>query len=102
MGGWVGGILKLSELDSLSKFTLGGGDSEIEKSQSVKIHLNLNYLCVCVGGVFWNFGFVLRKKLEIWIFGMGGGYSGTLDLYLGKSWKFGFLVGGVFWNFGFV
>ena len=32
------------------------------------------------GGVFWNFGFGLRKK----------------------SWKFGFLGwGGVFWNFGF-
>ena len=31
------------------------------------------------GGVFWNFGFGLRKK----------------------SWKFGFLGWGVFWNFGF-
>ena len=30
------------------------------------------------GGVFWNFLFGLRKKkLEIWIFGMGG-YSGKV------------------------
>ena len=45
----------------------------------------------------------LRKKLEIWIFGMGG-YSATSDLDLGKKvgildfWDGG---GGVFCNFGF-
>ena len=50
------------------------------------------------GGVFCNFGFGLReRKLEIWIFGMGG-YSVTSDLDLGekvrgKSWKFGFFGG---------
>ena len=39
-----------------------------------------------------------EKKLEIWI--LGGGYSGTLDLDLGKT--VGNLdFGGVFWNFGF-
>ena len=44
------------------------------------------------GGVFCNYGFGLReKKLEIWIFGMGG-YSATSDLDLGKKleiWIFG-------------
>ena len=54
------------------------------------------------GGVFWNFGFGLRKKS--WEFGFlgWGGYSGTSDLDLGK--KVGnseFWDGGVFWNFGF-
>ena len=68
------------------------------------------------GGVFWNFVFGLRKKS--WKFGFWGGYSGTLDLDLGKTvgnldfggvfWNFGFGLrkknldfGGVFWNFGF-
>ena len=50
------------------------------------------------GGVFWNFGFGLRKKS--WKFGFWGGYSGTSDLDFGK--KVGNLdFGGVFWNFGF-
>ena len=32
-----------------------------------------------MGGVFCNFGFGLgEKKLEIWIFGIGGGYSGKV------------------------
>ena len=100
------------------------------------------------GGVFCNFGFGLRekswkfgflgwgvysatsdldlgKKLEIWIFGMGGGgYSATMDLDLGKKvgnldfWDGGYSAtsdldlgkkvgnldfwdGGVFCNFGF-
>ena len=37
------------------------------------------------GGVFWNFGFGLRKKS--WKFGFlgWGGYSGTSDLDLGKK-----------------
>ena len=48
------------------------------------------------GGVFWNFGYRLRKKS--WKFGLGG-YSGTSDLDLGK--KVGNLDGGVYWNFGF-
>ena len=77
------------------------------------------------GGVFCNFGFGLRKKSWIlgwggnlsdldlgWKFGfLGGGYSATSDLDLGKKvleicnfgfglWKFGFW-GGVFCNFGF-
>ena len=50
-------------------------------------------------GVFWNFGFGLRKKrLEIWIFGMGG-YSGTSDLDLEKKvGNLDFLGWGVFWK----
>ena len=54
------------------------------------------------GGVFWNFGFGLRKKS--WKFGFwdGGGYSGTSDLDLGKKvGNLDFWDGGVFWNFGF-
>ena len=45
MGLGGGGILKLSELNSLSNFTfdMGGGYSETEKSQSAKIYLNLNF-----------------------------------------------------------
>ena len=54
------------------------------------------------GGVFWNFGFGLRKKS--WEFGFlgWGGYSGTSDLDLGKKvGNLDFWYGGVFWNFGF-
>ena len=52
---------------------------------------------IWIGGVFLNFGFGLREKS--WEFGLGG-YSGTLDLDLGK--KVGNLDwGGVFWNFRF-
>ena len=78
-----------------------------------------------MGGVFCNFGFGLRKKLEIWIFWDGGvfcnfgfglrkkswkfgffgmgGYSATSDLDLGKKvGNLDFLGwGGVFCNFGF-
>ena len=51
-------------------------------------------------GLFWNFGFGLRKKS--WKFGFWGGYSGTSDLDLGKKvGNLDFLDGGVFWNFGF-
>ena len=52
-----------------------------------------------LGGVIWNFRFGLREKS--WKFGFlgWGGYSGTLDLDLGK--KVGNLDGGVFWNFRF-
>ena len=50
------------------------------------------------GGVFWNFGFGLRKKIRN--LDIGGGYSGTSDLDLGK--KVGNLDfwdgGGVFWK----
>ena len=48
------------------------------------------------GGVFWNFGFGLRKeeKLEIWV---SGGVFWNFGFGLRKkSWKFGF--GGVFWS----
>ena len=54
-----------------------------------------------IGGVFWNFGFGLRKKVGILNF-WEGGYSGTLDLDLGeKIGNLDFWDGGVFWNFGF-
>ena len=33
----------------------------------------------------------LRKKLEIWIFGMGGGICNFRFGLRKKSWKFGFL-----------
>ena len=77
-----------------------------------------------MGGVFWNFGFGLRKKT--WKFGFlgwgdsgisdldlgkkvgnldfwdWGGYSGTSDLDLGKKvGNLDFWDWGVFWNFGF-
>ena len=55
-----------------------------------------------MGGVFWNFGFGLRKKS--WKFGFlgWGGHSGTSDLDLGKKvGNLDFWDGGVFWNFGF-
>ena len=43
-----------------------------------------------------------EKKLEIWIFRMGGGVFWNFGFGLRKrSWKFGFLGWGVFWNFGF-
>ena len=54
------------------------------------------------GGILELRIWTYEKKLEIWIFGMGG-YSGTSNLDLGK--KVGNLDfwggGGVFWNFGF-
>ena len=67
---------------------IGGGYSVTSDLDLRKKVGNLDFR-----GGFCNFGFGLRKKLEIWIF--GGGYSVTSDLDLGKkSWKFGFSGGG--------
>ena len=45
-----------------------------------------------MGGILGPLDLDLGKKLEVWIFGMGGGYSGTFRFGLRKkSWKFGFL-----------
>ena len=54
---------------------LGGysGTSDLDLGKKLEIW---------IGGVFWNFGFGLRKKS--WKFGFGG-YSGTSDLDLGKK-----------------
>ena len=41
------------------------------------------------GGVFWNFGFGLRKKS--WKFGFGGVFWNLGFGLRKKSWKFGFL-----------
>ena len=65
-----GGILKLSELDSLSNFTRGGHSEAIRTGLPAKF-----------GGVFWNFGFGLREKS--WEFGWGGGWGGILNFRIG-------------------
>ena len=68
---------------------------------------NLDFLQGGEGvGVFWNFGFGLRKKSwEFGFFGWGGGVFWNFGFGLRKkSWEFGFFgrgVGGVFWNFRF-
>ena len=45
-----------------------------------------------MGGVFWNFGFGLRKKS--WKFGLAGVFWNFGFGLREKSWKFGFLEGG--------
>ena len=120
---WIlgGGYSRTSDLDlgkKLEIWILGGYSGTLDLDLGKKVG-NLDFWD---GGVFWNFGFGLRKKVGnldlggvFWNFGFGlrkkswkfgflgwGGYSGTSDLDLGKKvGNLDFWDGGVFWNFGF-
>ena len=64
---------------------MGWGEGGIREIRIWTWEKKLEIWIFGMGGVFWNFGFGLREKS--WKFGFlgWGGYSGTLDLDLGKK-----------------